>query len=110
MWAGIAQCVKRLATGWTVWGSNPGEREIFHTPLDRYWGPPSLLYNEYRVSLSGVKHPGRGDDHSHPMQRRGQRKSKFILLLPFCDFLACSSETFTCTSIFLNYASLKSYE
>jgi hypothetical protein len=28
MWAGIAQSVQRLATGWTVRGSNPGEAEI----------------------------------------------------------------------------------
>ena len=36
-------------TGWTVWGSNPGGGEIFHTRLDRPWGPPSLLHNGYRV-------------------------------------------------------------
>ena len=48
-WAGIAQSVKRLATGWTVRGSNPGGGEIFHTRPDRPWGPPSLLYNGYRV-------------------------------------------------------------
>jgi hypothetical protein len=40
-------------------GSNPGESEIFRTRPDRLWGPPSLLYNAYRVSLSGVKRPGR---------------------------------------------------
>jgi len=27
----------------------PVRGEIFHTRLDRPWGPPSLLYNEYRV-------------------------------------------------------------
>ena len=27
------------------------------------WDPPSLLYNRYRVSLEGVKRPGRGVDH-----------------------------------------------
>jgi hypothetical protein len=46
---GIAQSVKRLATGWTVRGSNPGGSEIFRKCPDRPWGPPSLLYNEYRV-------------------------------------------------------------
>jgi len=46
------QAVQRLATGWTVWGSNPGEGEIFRTRPDRLWGPPSLLHNGYRV------HPG----------------------------------------------------
>jgi len=30
-WAGTAQSVQRLATGWTVRGSNPGGGEIFRT-------------------------------------------------------------------------------
>jgi hypothetical protein len=33
----------------TVGGSRWGE--IFHTRPDRPWGPPSLLYNGYRVFL-----------------------------------------------------------
>jgi hypothetical protein len=42
--AGVAQSVYRLATGWTVRGSNPvgGGGEIFRTCPDRRWGPPSL--------------------------------------------------------------------
>ena len=47
----------------TVQGSNSGGGEIFRTRPDRPWGPPSLLYNGYRVSFSGVKRPGRGVDH-----------------------------------------------
>ena len=39
---------------------NPGGGELFCTRPDRYWGPPSLLYNGYRVSFQGVKRPGRG--------------------------------------------------
>jgi hypothetical protein len=34
-WAGIAQSVQRLATGWTVRGSKTGGCEIFHTRPDR---------------------------------------------------------------------------
>jgi hypothetical protein len=49
LWAGIAQSVFRLTTGWTVRGSNPGGGEIFHTRPDRPWGLPNLLYNGYRV-------------------------------------------------------------
>jgi hypothetical protein len=41
------------ATGWTVRGSNPGGGEIFRTSPDRPWGPPSLLYNGYRVFPGG---------------------------------------------------------
>ena len=28
-WAAIAQSVLRFVTGWTVWGSKPGEGEVF---------------------------------------------------------------------------------
>jgi len=49
--------------GWTVQGSNRGGGEIFRTRPDRPWGPPSLLYNGYRFSFTGVKRPGRGVDH-----------------------------------------------
>jgi len=52
-----------VATVWTVRRSNPGVGEIFRTSPDRFWGPHSLLYNGYGVSLPGVKRPGRGVDH-----------------------------------------------
>ena len=51
--ARIAQLVQRLAIGWTVWGSNPGVGEIFRTRPDCPWGPPSLLYNGYRLFSGG---------------------------------------------------------
>ena len=53
----VAQSVQRLTTGQTVRGSNPGRDEIFRRP-DWPWGPPSPLYNGYRL-FSGVKY-GRG--------------------------------------------------
>jgi hypothetical protein len=46
----------------TVRGSNPGGGEIFRTRPNRHWGPSSLLYNWYRVSIE-VKRPERADDH-----------------------------------------------
>jgi len=60
---GKAQSVLLLATSWTVRGSNPSEDEIFRTSPDRPWGPPSLLYNGYRVPCPVVKWPGRGLNH-----------------------------------------------
>ena len=33
---------------------------------DRHWGPPSLLYNGYRVFPGDRKRPGRDADPSHP--------------------------------------------
>ena len=43
---------------------------------NRPWGPPSLLYNVYRVFFAGVKRPGRGvelclcspSEHSWPLK------------------------------------------
>ena len=40
--------------------------EIFRTSPDRPWGPPSLLYNGYRVFPGGKVRPGRDDDPSPP--------------------------------------------
>jgi hypothetical protein len=62
----LAQSVYRLATGWTVRGSNPGGSEIFRTCPDWPWGPPSLLYNGYRVFPGGRKRLGRDADPSPP--------------------------------------------
>ena len=70
MWAGIAQSVWRHATGWTVRGSNPGGGEIFRT---RPWGPPSHLYNGYRVF------PGRGVDHPPPYSAEDKERVKLYL-------------------------------
>ena len=36
--------------------------EIFRTSPDRPWGPPSLLYKEYRVFPGGKALPGRDAD------------------------------------------------
>jgi hypothetical protein len=62
----VAQLVQRLATGWTVRGSNPGGDEILRTCPDRPWGPPSLLYNWYRVFPGGKERLGRDVDPSPP--------------------------------------------
>jgi hypothetical protein len=56
----------RLATGWTVRGSNSGGGEIFRTCPDRPWGPSSLLYNGYRFFPANKERPGRDADPSPP--------------------------------------------
>jgi hypothetical protein len=56
----------RLATGWTVQGSNPGGGEISRTCPDRPWSPPRLLYDGYRVFLEVRKRPGYDSDPSPP--------------------------------------------
>jgi len=61
----VAQSVERLTTGWTVRDRIPmGMR--FSARSDRPWGPPSLLYNGYRVFPGGKVRPGRAADHSPP--------------------------------------------
>jgi len=40
--------------------------EIFRTSPDRPWGPPSLLYNGYRVFPGGKVLPGRDADPPTP--------------------------------------------
>jgi hypothetical protein len=40
--------------------------EIFCTCPDRPWGPPSFLYNGYRVFPGGKERPGRDVDPSPP--------------------------------------------
>ena len=63
---------------------------------DRPWGPPSLLYNGYRVSFLGVKRPGRGVDH--PLPSSAKVKERVVIpLLPLWVFVACSRVTFTST-------------
>ena len=62
----VAQTVQRLATGWTVRGSNPGVGEIYRTCPDRRLGPPSLLYNGYRVFPGGKNRSGHDADPSPP--------------------------------------------
>ena len=38
--------------------------DIFRTCPDRPWGPPSLLYNGYRLFPGGKLRPERAADHS----------------------------------------------
>jgi subtilisin family serine protease len=78
--AGVAQSVYRVATGWTVRGSNPGGGEIIRTRPDRPWGPPSLL-SMGTGSFPGVQRPRRGADHL-PLLAPRSRKSRAIPLPP----------------------------
>ena len=69
---------------------NPGKGEIFRTRPDRPWGPPSLLYNGYRVSLPGVKRPRRGVNHPLPSN--------------VWTLMACSRANFTFTLLLFSEA------
>jgi len=58
-----------IATGYGLDGPGIKPRwggEIFRTCPDRPWGPPSRLYNGYRVFSGGKKRLGRDADPSPP--------------------------------------------
>jgi hypothetical protein len=60
-----AQSVYRLATGWTVWGSNPGgARFIAHVQTGPEAHPASCIMGT--GSFPEVKRSGRGADHPPP--------------------------------------------
>ena len=76
-WTAVAQSVQRLATSWTVRGSNLGGGDIFRTCPDRPWGPSSLLYNGYRVFPGGKERPGCDADPSPPSSVEVKKEHSF---------------------------------
>jgi len=86
-------------------GSNPGGDEIFRTCPDRPWGPPSLLYNGYRVFPEGKKRPGRDADPSLllvPWSRRSRATPLLHLwaVRPVQSLSACTRQyTYVCACI-----------
>jgi len=57
--------------------------EIFRTCPDRPWGPPSLLYNEYRVFPGGKERPGRDADPLPPSSAVGHERVELYLYSPY---------------------------
>jgi len=67
-----------LRAGW--FGDRiPVRGEIFRTCPDRPWGPPSLLYNGYRVFPGGKKRLGRDADPSPPSSAVGHERVELYL-------------------------------
>jgi hypothetical protein len=56
--------------------------EIFRTRPDRPWGPPSLLYNGYRV-FPGVKRYRRGVDYPARCSTEVKERVKLYLYSPY---------------------------
>ena len=80
--AGIAQSVQRLATGWTVRGSNPGGGARFSSLVQTGPGAQPAFYTMGTGSFPGVKRLGRDDDHPPPSKRRGQESVPLYLYSP----------------------------
>jgi hypothetical protein len=95
--AGIARLVYRLATGWTVRGSNPCKDQIFRTCSYRHRGPMGS------GSFPGIKQPGRGVDHPPHLAPRWKKEYSYPLLLLWA-FMACSrvNISFSLTFYLLN--------
>ena len=73
--------------GWTVRGSNPGGGgEIYRTCPDRPWGPPSLLYNGYRVFPEVKERPGRDAYPSPPSSDVGHERVELYLYSPYGSY------------------------
>ena len=66
--------------------------EIFHRP-DRPWGPPSLLYNGYRVFPGGKVRPGRDADHSPPSSAVVLEAYSYTFSHPLGHNRACTGNT-----------------
>jgi hypothetical protein len=81
-WVRLAQSVQRLATNWTIRGSNPGGGEIFRNIPDWPWGPPILLYSGYQVFFPRVKRPERGFDHPPPSSADVKGRVELYLYSP----------------------------
>ena len=111
LWAGMAQSVQRLATGWTFRGSNIGEGRC-SAPAQTGPGAYSISYTTGTGSFPGVKRPRRGVDHpphlaprlkkgysdtsTPPMGLRGLFKgelykaNRFIIYPYKCHILDCN--------------------
>ena len=80
--------------GWTARGSNPGGPRFSARP-DRPWGPPSLLYNEYRVFPGGKVRQGRAADHSPPSTAAVMEEQSYTSTHPVGHNRASNGNTLT---------------
>ena len=81
-----------------VLGSNPGWSEIFLISPDRPWGPPSLLYNGYRVFFGG-KAGGKRRWPPIPSSAEVKERAELFLYSTSGGFAACYRVNFTFTFI-----------
>jgi hypothetical protein len=93
--------VMRLATGWTVRGSNPGGGR-FSAPVQTGHGAHPASYTTGTGSFSGVKRPGRGAEHPPPPNAQVKERVELFI----CSPIGPSWPVLRWTSIFYLLASL----
>ena len=82
-WAVIAHLVQRLATGWTVRGSNPSGEARFSATVHTSCKAHPASYTVGTGSFQGVKRPGR--DIEHPPLSSSEVKER-VELYPYSPF------------------------
>ena len=93
--------------GLEVRESNPGGCEIFRARPDRPWGPPSLLYNGYRI-FPGGKAAGAWCWSFTPIYVPRSWKCRAIPLLTIWVFVACYKENlYLYHSLFFSHISIR---
>ena len=103
----VAQSIYRLATGWAIRDRIPVGTRSSARP-NRPWGPPSLLYNGYRVFPGGKVRPGRAADHSPPSSAAVLEQQSYTSLYPPSGpHWACNGITLLLHFIFYNTSSIK---
>ena len=78
----IAQSVLRLATEWTVWGSNPGGGRVFPHSSRRSVGPTQPPIQQVPGLIPGVKQPGRGVNHPPHLAPRLKKEYSYTSTRP----------------------------
>ena len=78
--------------GWTVTGSNPVGARFSACP-DWPWGPPSLLYNGYRLFPGGKVRPGRDADKSPPSSAAVMKEQSYTSTYILGHNRACNGNT-----------------
>ena len=78
--AGIAH---RLATGWTVRGSNAGGGATFSVSVQTGPGAHPASNTMGTGSFPGVQRPGRGVDHPPPFSAEVKKRVRLYLSSPF---------------------------
>jgi len=89
----LAVCITQQTIIIRVRSSNPVGGEFFRTCQDQCWGPPSLLYDGYRVCVPGQKRLGRSVDHPPPSNAEVKERVELCVYLSLGIHAACSKVT-----------------